>query len=176
MRRKNLRILRRTFTDSRAYEEESGTKISEDISEVAKFIFRAMFGYSSAGGFEYTPTIGSDEEYTLRKRNDLRPVIFTYLCREDNRLYHCSGIVAQSEEIVDKRLTMDLFPIADEDWQEFIKGDVLDGFILTMFNYKGKSTTFKNVMVRGHEAKIMIHNGLSMEIPPEFADVIPEMY
>ena len=169
MKRSELKKLKSAMEEMETYKEKSEKKLADDPHAIAEIMMRTMYGNNTPTGLKFEKTVGTDEEFTFKK-NDLRPVIFSMLSKEDGRLYHCSVIFTTSEEVVKRRLRMNPFPVEPEVWQEMVKGDVLDVMILTTFNFEGKGYDFREQYAGLQRVNVLIKNLLNMEVPPEYAE------
>lgn len=171
MRRKQLKVLKSAMSDLQDYELENGKRLADDPTKLTEVMMRSFFRSSAHGGISFTPTVGSDDDFTLEKRGDLRPVVFSFLSNDDHRLYHCSALFANSEAVVRKRLQMNPFPVGEEAWQEMVKGDVLDAMIMTLFDFDGEGHSFRTQYVGIHAVTLLVTNILNPTRPPGFEDL-----
>lgn len=170
MKRSELKKLKAAAAEMEAYDNKHGKSKDGNPYKGAEIFVRAFYGSKAPGGVKFVETVGTDEEYTLQRENDLRPVVFSMLSKEDGRLYHCSVILTDSEEVLGKRLQMNPFPVKQEAWQEMLKGDVLDAMILTTFDVDGKGYDFRSQYVGLHKVNLLIRNMLNMDVPQEYEE------
>ncbi|MBQ7479948.1 MAG: hypothetical protein IJT01_13810 [Selenomonadaceae bacterium] len=170
MRRSELKKLKAIAEEVEREEKENGKSVKGNPHKAAEILVRQLYGSKSPGGVKFAETVGNDEEFTFKRNNDLRPVVFSWLSNEDGRLYHCSAILTDSQEVLEKRLKMNPFPVEPEVWQEMIKGDVLDAMILTTFDIEGKGYDFRTQYVGLHKVNLLIRNVLNMDVPPGYEE------
>ena len=170
MRRKHLQAMKFAAEETAKYKKKAKRDLADDPHKISEIMARTLYKDSSTTGLAFVETIGADADFTLNQVNDLRPVVFSMLSKDDGKLYHCSFLYTSSEEVLRKRLEMNPFPVAAENWQEMAKGDVLDAMILTTFNFEGKPFDFREQYVGLQKVNLLIKNILSMEVPQGFAE------
>ena len=170
MRRKAVREAKAAYAKIAEYEKSSGKKLKDNPELVTKIMLETLISKGAVGGLRFIPTVGSDEDYTCETPGDVRPVVFSFLSKDDGLIYNVSALFAATEAAVKKRLAMNPFPVSPEDWEEILEGDVLDSIIMTPFNFEGEPYSFREEQVGEHTVTLAIRNMLSPEVPPEFAD------